>query len=127
MKYSIFLNKTLKFILAVVLIIILVMIGQCSQYMASTQDSIMNTILLWDEHNPTKKNMSEKFIDECLMSKMVDKTKLDITKIDTTIKSEAIYECGNNLGLEDLIIDLKKTESSMTSLAFPLSIFNSLK
>lgn len=99
-----------------------VLVGQLGQYGISTKDARMHTISLWNEQHPNNESVSQLFVHECLTSKKVDSFELK-KQISGDTKPIDVYDCGNNVGASDLVKAIRKTDQSMHSLAWPLSVF----
>lgn len=110
MRFDVIVKKSVPVLLFITVITTFVFAAQFGQYFASVKDAKMHTIALWNEKNPENKKISDLYISECLTPKMID--------------SSGVYDCGNNIGAGELIIEIEKTAESMKTLIFPLSIFN---
>lgn len=123
MKYKMMVKKVFKVTCLVVIGTFLVSVGQMSQYFLSSKDARAHTIAIWNKHNPNQTALSQLFIDQCLTSERLDKS-----KIKESLKYEpkfiGIYECGDSLGALELVVEIKRTDQAMHSLAWPLSVFN---
>lgn len=122
MKYGNIINKAAKFTLFGIVGTVFVFAGQLGQYIASTEDARMHTISLWNLQNPSSEHVSQIFVRECLTSKMIDNAEIS-KQISGETKPVGVYECGDNVGAQDLVIAIRKTDQSMHTLAWPLSIF----
>ncbi|CAH1598972.1 hypothetical protein FWP33_18735 [Vibrio parahaemolyticus] len=115
-------RKASKFFLIASVGTVLVFAGQVGQYMVSTKDARMHTIALWNEQNPNNTAISQQFINNCLTPKKLEEGELK-EQLSRETKAISVYDCGNNLGAESLVTAIRKSDDSMSSLAWPLSVF----
>ncbi len=128
MKFYVIVKKTVPVLLFITVITVFVFVAQLGQHLASVKDAKMHTIALWSEKSPENKKTSDLYISECLMPKMIDSSggSYDKKPIIDAKNPISIYDCGNNIGARELMIEIEKTGDSMKTLIFPLSIVNYL-
>lgn len=122
--------KVIYFSLFCLLVTFFCGLSQFAQYNKSSEDVRIHTVMLWSIQHPNQKEVAQKFITECLISqRKIDYNQdigLAIKKHKERVKNSEetiyLYECGNDLGLNDLMAVLKASDFSMHSIAFPLSI-----
>lgn len=117
-----FIRKVSKFSFIAAVGTVLVFAGQVGQYMVSTKDARMHTITLWNEQNPDNSAISQQFINYCLTPKEIEEGDLK-EQLGRDTKAISLYDCGNSLGAESLVAAIRKSDASMSSLAWPLSVF----
>ncbi|HGF7522247.1 TPA: hypothetical protein AB5A43_003710 [Vibrio cholerae] len=122
MKYGNIIKKAAKFTLFSIVGTVFVFAGQLGQYSASLKDARMHAVSLWNLQNPNSEHVSQLFVRECLTSKMIGNAQIS-KQISGETKPVDIYECGNNVGAQDLVVAIRNTDQSMHTLAWPLSIF----
>jgi hypothetical protein len=114
-----FTGKAIKYSALLFAALVLVAFGQFGQTMHSISDLRNNEISLWKIKNPDNEALANTFINECLNSKM--KRSADIP-ISNEKKPVSLYECGNDLGANELVELIKKSDSRIVTAAWPLSL-----
>lgn len=120
-------NKLVRLSFKLMILAVIVFASQLGQYMISIDDARMHAIAEWNDKNPDRIDDSVTFINDCLNSRPKEINENLETEFKKAILVEekpiSIYDCGEKLGVGSLMLDLKKMDNSMISLAWPLSIF----
>ncbi|EPI4776148.1 hypothetical protein HJ202_18955 [Vibrio parahaemolyticus] len=114
------LRLSLKVILFSITVIVSIIGGQISQHLAHIKDSRMHTIDTWNRQHPENLHVSRTFINECLNRKMVKDTSSDEPFFVKEVYG--LYECGIEVGADDLVDKIKESDNSLSTFAWPLSV-----
>ena len=101
-------KSLMKSLLLASAILLVVILGQASQYFYSLNELRYQTLMYWQLVHPEQDALTYKFIDLCMSesSKLHDEFSL--------------YDCGNKIGAGDLVKELKKTDQMLERFAWPL-------
>ncbi|CCO44208.1 hypothetical protein VIBNISOn1_1050034 [Vibrio nigripulchritudo SOn1] len=94
-------------------------ISQLMQYHSSLEDVRLTIIEDYKRHNPSQTDLVKRFETVCLNP---DPTKITATPNDSNLLPIGLYQCGSELGIEELLDELKKAKNSLPSVSFPLSV-----
>lgn len=108
-------NDVLKWVGGLFLVLVLVAAGEFGQYMKSAQDVRHDTIARWIADNPSQKQLAEKFVDKCLEGGGIQNKSIDA-------KVVSVYDCGKGIGANDLVDAVKRADSTLVSVSWPLSL-----
>ncbi len=125
MNFKVIKGKIFPAFLFVMLITIVAFFAQLFQHIANLDDSRMHTISLWNEKSPENKKISDLYISKCLTSKM-NNSLGHTEKANHKSDLVGIYDCGNNMGANKLMVEIERSDRSLKTLVFPLSIVNYL-
>ncbi|CAH1538197.1 conserved hypothetical protein [Vibrio jasicida] len=115
--------KIIKMFLKIITIVLgassLVAVGQVGQFFTSSKELRSLTIANWQKSYPEQTALVHQFTKECLSPPKERLEKLPIEPVLLT----TIYDCGNDLGLAELMLELEQSDQRLTKLAWPLSSF----
>ncbi|HDM8209273.1 TPA: hypothetical protein P0E34_004517 [Vibrio campbellii] len=115
--------KIIKMFLKIITIVLgassLVAAGQVGQFVTSSNELRSLTIANWQKNYPEQTTLVHQFTKECLDR---SKERLEKPPIEPILLI-TIYDCGKDLGLAELMLELEQSDQRLTKLAWPLSSF----
>lgn len=111
--------KTLaKCILLSALTLALVAAGQVGQLIISANELRDHTLEQWQHTHPEQSELIEHFVSLCINNVQNPPTESIEFEIVT------VYDCGNELGAQELMNELQKNGNNLNTMAWPLSLFH---
>lgn len=109
-------------VLITILCFLSAIFSQIGQYIASREDVLKHAIATWNEKYPEHVALSDLFVAECLSPQAPEKLEKELLSKDVVVTS--FYDCGDNLGANELMVWLKGSDDALSTLAWPLSMVN---
>lgn len=92
--------------------LILITVGQASQYYLSAKESRYQSLYYWQLEHPQKNTAITHFIERCM--------KYPPLSLEN-YESISLYQCGTNLGLHELVEEIKLSDKVLVQKTWPLS------
>ncbi|MFN1580482.1 hypothetical protein [Vibrio rotiferianus] len=110
-RFMTLIKSLMKSLLLASAILLLVVLGQASQYFYSLNELRYQTLVYWQLVHPEQDALTYRFIDRCMS---------DSSKYHDNTYEASLYDCGNKIGAGDLVKELKKTDQMLERFAWPL-------
>ncbi len=97
--------------------------AQAMQYYSSLEDVRAVIIEQYKTSNPNQIEVVNQFESECLYFKQSRILTKEEAEAKLSQRPVGLYECGANIGAHGLMSELRKSESYLSTVSFPLSAF----
>lgn len=90
--------------------------GQAGQFIISANELRDHTLKRWQHTHPEQSELIEHFVSLCINRAQNPPTE--------SIEFVSVYDCGNELGAQELMKELQKSGNNLNTMAWPLSLFD---
>ncbi|MGH1472686.1 MAG: hypothetical protein ACRBCS_16005 [Cellvibrionaceae bacterium] len=108
MNVSVIISRVTKFFIFVLFALCFIGAGQFSQLVMSSEDLKMNVVADWRSKNPESGELVDSFFSSCVYG------------LNGPVVS--IYQCGDDVGADGLMEELRRMNLGLISVSWPLSI-----
>ncbi len=125
--YRLLIYYVKAFQIAMIALIVMGMVvaGQVAQFYASSTELRSHAISQWDSQSNENKQLSQQFISSCLEGNQI-RANNDGDTLERLLENNNVLtleECANALGAQELYIAIQDRQASITSMAWPSSLF----
>lgn len=114
-----FAKRAVKNALYLVVILFCVGFGQLTQWVTSLDELRTYTLTQYQSEHQEQAELVQNFIKQCLTSPSKEERSLD-----TPSHPISIYDCGQEIGADELVSEIKRSDGILETTAWPLSLLN---